>query len=157
MSDLYFDGLFHGLGVEVRLKSDEDFLKVKETLTRIGVSNQRKRILYQSCHILHKKGRYSIIHFKELYALDALMDKDNKRNFFNDVSDEDVSRRNKIVNILSEWGLVEIVDSDKIKEVSDMSNIKVVKHSDLENWTLLPKYIIGKFKSKETPQQTQQQ
>lgn len=150
MSSTVLDDPFCGFGVEVRLKSEDDFLKIKETLTRIGVCNRKKKILYQSCHILHKRGRYSIIHFKELYALDAVLDKGNRRNFFNDVSQEDIARRNKIVKILAEWNLLEEVDPAKSDDpLSNMDNIKVLRFNEVPDWELVPKYVIGKYKNKQ--------
>lgn len=125
--------------VEVRLKSPEDFLKVRETLTRIGVASRKDQVLYQSCHILHKQKRYFIVHFKELFALDG-----KPTNF----TDDDMMRRNTIVNLLAEWGLVELVDpattSDK---VAPISQIKVLSHKEKGDWTLEAKYSIGKKRS----------
>lgn len=149
MSSTVLDDPFCGFGVEVTLKTEDDFLKIKETLTRIGVCNRKKKILYQSCHILHKRGRYAIIHFKELYALDAALDKSDRKNFFNDVSQEDIARRNKIVKILSEWDLLSEVDPGKSDEpMCNMDNIKVLRFNEVPDWNLKPKYIIGKYKSK---------
>lgn len=125
--------------VEVRLKSPEDFLKVRETLTRIGVASRKDQVLYQSCHILHKQKRYFIVHFKELFALDG-----KPTNF----TDDDMMRRNTIVNLLAEWGLIELVDpiatSDK---VAPISQIKVLSHKEKGDWTLEAKYSIGKKRS----------
>lgn len=100
------EDIFKGVGVEIELPSDDSFLKIKETLTRIGISSRKEKRLYQSCHILHKKGRYAILHFKELFILDG------KQNTF---TDEDLSRRNTIVNLLEEWELLKIIDSEKTK------------------------------------------
>ena len=105
--------------IEVNLKEPDDFLKVRETLTRIGVASRKERKLYQSCHILHKKGQYYIVHFKELFALDG-----KKAN----LSDNDVQRRNRIIKLLSDWGLVEIVQETEIKEVAPLSQIKVIAY-----------------------------
>jgi hypothetical protein len=128
--------IFQGVGVEVNLPSPEHFLKIKETLTRIGIASKKEKKLYQSCHILHKQGRYSILHFKELFILDG---KDN--NF----SEEDRARRNTIVNLLEEWGLVINVDSSKTEDpVAPLSNIKILSHKEKTNWELTSKYQIGK-------------
>jgi len=122
--------------VEVTIKEDEDFLKIKETLTRIGVASRKDNKLYQSCHILHKQGKYYIVHFKELFALDG---KDT--NF----SEEDKFRRNKIASLLKEWGLVDIVREDKISlEQAQMNHIKIISHKDKNNWELIAKYNIGR-------------
>ena len=124
--------------VEVTLKSDEDFLKVKETLTRIGVSSRKENKLYQSCHILHKRGKYYIVHFKELFGLDGLP---------SDMSENDTARRNTIVNLLEEWELVEIVNKEKSKDpVASIGQIKIISHKNRDEWELIPKYHIGKKK-----------
>lgn len=121
--------------VEVSLPQTDDFLKVKETLTRIGVASRKERKLYQSCHILHKKGKYYIVHFKELFILDG------KQSSF---SDEDKARRNTVVNLLAEWGLIKIVDESKIQDpVAPLSQIKILPHKEKKDWELLPKYNIG--------------
>lgn len=133
------EDIFSGHGVEINLKNKEDFLKVKETLTRIGVSSKKDRKLYQSCHILHKQGRYSIIHFKELFSLDG-----KPTNF----DDEDLGRRNTIVALLEEWSLIEVLDQEKIKDPrAPMNRIKVITHKDKPDWTLVSKYNIGKKKT----------
>ena len=122
--------------IEVKLKNPDDFLKIRETLTRIGVASRKDKTLYQSCHILHKQGRYFIVHFKELFALDG-----KPSNF----SDNDMSRRNTIANLLAEWGLVELVNPEKTKEpVSPLSQIKVLPHKEKDEWNLAAKYNIGK-------------
>jgi hypothetical protein len=122
--------------VEVRLKNPEDFLKIKETLTRIGVASRKDQTLYQSCHILHKQRRYFIVHFKELFALDG-----KPTNF----AEEDEMRRNTIVNLLEEWGLVEIVNPDMTKDkIAPISQIKVLSHKEKSDWVLEAKYTIGK-------------
>jgi hypothetical protein len=122
--------------VEVTLSNSEDFLKVRETLTRIGVASRRDKKLYQSCHILHKQKRYFIVHFKELFALDG-----KPTNF----SAEDRSRRNTIANLLDQWSLVSLVDSDMVNlDLAPISHIKILSHKDKEDWTLEPKYNIGK-------------
>jgi hypothetical protein len=122
--------------VEVRLHKPDDFLKVKETLTRIGISSKTEKKLYQSCHILHKKGKYYIVHFKELFALDGLP---------STISEIDLARRNTIATLLDEWGLVEIVDTGKTQEVTaGLAQIKIIPHKEKGDWELIPKYHIGK-------------
>ena len=122
--------------VEVKLKEDEDFLKIRETLTRIGVASRKDKTLFQSCHILHKQGKYYITHFKELFSMDG-----KPSNF----TEDDISRRNSIANLLAEWGLVELVDPNKTKEpVSPLSQIKVLPHKEKDEWNLAAKYNIGK-------------
>ena len=123
--------------VEVNLKEPDDFLKVRETLTRIGVASRKEKKLYQSCHILHKKGQYYIVHFKELFALDG-----KKAN----LSENDVQRRNRIINLLSDWGLVEIVKASVIEDAAPLSQIKVISYKEKGEWTLESKYNIGKKK-----------
>ena len=124
--------------VEVKIAEEEDFLKIKETLTRIGVASRKEKKLYQSCHILHKQGKYYIVHFKELFALDG---KDT--NF----SDEDIFRRNKIAFLLQEWGLLKIVDPEPIKEnQAQMNHIKIINHKEKNDWELVAKYNIGRKK-----------
>ena len=122
--------------VEVNLSEPDDFLKVRETLTRIGVASRKEKKLYQSCHILHKQGKYYITHFKELFSMDG-----KPSNF----TEDDISRRNSIANLLAEWGLVELVDPDKSKDpVSPLSQIKVLPHKEKDEWNLAAKYNIGK-------------
>ena len=121
--------------LEVGLKEPDDFLKVRETLSRIGVASRKERKLYQSCHILHKQGRYFIVHFKELFALDG-----KKTN----LSENDVARRNTIANLLSDWGLVSVVG--KAEPVAPLSQIKVLSFREKAEWTLETKYNIGKKK-----------
>ena len=123
--------------VEVGLKEPDDFLKVRETLTRIGVASRKEKKLYQSCHILHKQGRYYIVHFKELFALDG-----KKAN----LSINDVKRRNSIVQLLSDWGLVSINAKEVIADVAPLSQIKVLAYKEKGDWTLESKYNIGKKK-----------
>jgi hypothetical protein len=130
------DDIFDGLGVEVKLKNKEDFLKVKETLTRIGVSSKKDKKLYQSCHILHKRGRYAIMHFKEMFLLDGLD---------SDISEDDIGRRNTIVKLLVEWGLVEVIDPDEYKEPQlSLARMKIIPYGQKKEWELIPKYHIGK-------------
>ena len=122
--------------VEVKLNYDDDFLKVRETLTRIGVASRKDRTLYQSCHILHKQGRYFIVHFKELFALDGKP---------TDFEDADIGRRNAIANLLAEWGLIELLEPEKSKDpIAPISQIKVLPFKEKDQWTLTPKYNIGK-------------
>ena len=122
--------------VEIILKESDDFLKVKETLTRIGVASRKEKTLYQSCHILHKQSKYYIVHFKELFALDG-----KPYNF----SDTDVARRNTISNLLEEWNLVKLVDPEKTKDPTlPLNQLKILSFSEKEEWTLTPKYNIGK-------------
>ena len=122
-----------GLMLEVKLNEPDDFLKVRETLSRIGVASRKERKLYQSCHILHKQGRYYIVHFKELFALDG-----KKTN----LSENDISRRNTIANLLKDWGLVEIIGNTE--SVAPLSQIKVLSFREKGEWTLETKYNIGK-------------
>ena len=130
------EDIFKGVGIEVTLPSPDSFLKVKETLTRIGISSRKEKKLYQTCHILHKQGRYSILHFKELFILDG------KKDTF---ADEDEARRNTIVNLLEEWGLVAIVNPDSSKDpIAQLNQIKIISHKEKSNWTLEAKYNIGK-------------
>ena len=129
------DDIFEGLGVEITLDTQEDFLKVKETLTRIGVSSRKENKLYQSCHILHKRGRYSIMHFKELFELDGLE---------SNISENDIGRRNTIAALLEEWGLVDIVDPIEEDELrASVKQIKILPYKDKDDWKLIPKYHIG--------------
>lgn len=124
--------------VEIRIKNDDDFLKIRETLTRIGVASRKDKTIYQSCHILHKQGRYYIVHFKELFALDG-----KPSNF----GDEDRGRRNTIANLIAEWGLVELVEPIKSSEpIAPLSQIKVLPHREKKEWNLVAKYNIGKKK-----------
>jgi hypothetical protein len=125
--------------VEVKLRSAEDFLKIRETLTRIGVASRRDKVLFQSCHILHKQGRYYIVHFKELFALDG-----KPTNF----SEEDMARRNTITNLLAEWELIDIVNIDRTKEpIAPLNQIKILAHKEKNDWKLEAKYNIGKKRS----------
>ena len=123
--------------VEVSLKEPDDFLKVRETLTRIGVASRKEKKLYQSCHILHKKGQYYIVHFKELFALDG-----KKAN----LSENDFQRRNRIIKLLSDWGLVNVVKESAIGDAAPLSQIKVIAYKEKGEWILESKYNIGKKK-----------
>ena len=124
--------------VEVNLSEPDDFLKVRETLTRIGVASRKEKKLYQSCHILHKQGKYYIVHFKELFALDG-----KSAN----LSLNDVQRRNRIIQLLSDWGLISIRRPDTIVDVAPLSQIKVLSYKDKGGWNLESKYNIGKKKT----------
>ena len=123
--------------VEVTLGEPDDFLKVRETLTRIGVASRKEKKIYQSCHILHKQGKYYIVHFKELFALDG-----KNTNF----SSNDLQRRSRITQLLSDWGLISVVDSDRIKDLAPLNQIKVLSFKDKGDWTLESKYNIGRKK-----------
>ena len=121
--------------LEVSLKEPDDFLKVRETLTRIGVASRKDKKLFQSCHILHKQGRYFIVHFKELFALDGK---------HSNLSENDIERRNTIAQLLADWGLISIVNSNIAENKAPLSQIKVISFKDKGNWTLETKYNIGK-------------
>jgi hypothetical protein len=124
--------------IEVRIAEEEDFLKIKETLTRIGVASRKEKKLYQSCHIFHKQGKYYIVHFKEMFIIDG-----KPSNF----SDEDKGRRNKIANLLQEWGLLKIVNSEMTEEpMASMSQIKIINHKEKNDWVLESKYNMGRKK-----------
>ena len=121
--------------VEIKLSAPDDFLKVRETLTRIGVASRNEKKLYQSCHILHKQGKYYIVHFKELFLLDGK---------HSDFSENDVQRRNRIVRLLSDWGLISIVDEETVADIAPLNQIKVLAYKDKGDWILEQKYNIGK-------------
>jgi hypothetical protein len=124
--------------IEVVFEEDDDFLKIKETLTRIGVSSRKENKLWQSCHILHKRGKYYIVHFKELFALDGLP---------TNLDIEDIGRRNTITNLLEEWGLLEVVEPERTEEPTvSIGKIKILPFKEKENWELCPKYHIGNKK-----------
>jgi hypothetical protein len=124
--------------VEVKIAEEEDFLKIKETLTRIGVASRKEKKLYQSCHIFHKQGKYYIVHFKEMFAIDG-----KPSNF----SDEDKGRRNKIIELLQDWGLLKVVEAPSIKDpLASMSQIKIINHKEKDEWTLEAKYNMGRKK-----------
>lgn len=120
--------------VEIQIVNEDDFLKVRETLTRIGIASPKNKKLFQSCHILHKRGKYYITHFKELFALDGKEA---------DFTDNDIQRRNTIAKLLQEWGLLKMIDSDSL-EYASMNQIKIISHKDKKDWNLVPKYNIGK-------------
>tara|TARA_B100002019_G_scaffold100259_2_gene86366 strand:- start:2313 stop:2735 length:423 start_codon:yes stop_codon:yes gene_type:complete len=126
--------------VEVTLGEPDDFLKVRETLTRIGVASRKEKKIYQSCHILHKQGKYYIVHFKELFALDG-----KKTNF----SINDIQRRNRIAQLLSDWGLISVVSPDTISDLAPLNQIKVLSFKDKDAWTLESKYNIGRKKQED--------
>lgn len=122
--------------IEVKLEEQDDFLKVKETLTRIGVSSRKEKVLYQSCHILHKQGRYFVVHFKELFALDGKP---------SNLSENDIQRRNAIANLLEEWGLLKIVNKDLIgTNIAPLHQIKIISFREKDQWQMVSKYSIGK-------------
>jgi hypothetical protein len=125
--------------LEVSLREPDDFLKIKETLTRIGVSSKRdENTLFQSCHILHKQGRYFIVHFKELFLLDGKP---------SNLTENDIERRNTITDLLSDWGLLDIIDENKIKgNFAPLKQIKIISHKEKRNWNLESKYSIGNIK-----------
>jgi hypothetical protein len=126
--------------VEVTLNEPDDFLKVRETLTRIGVASRKEKKIYQSCHILHKQGKYYIVHFKELFALDG-------KN--TNLSVNDVQRRNRIIQLLSDWGLISVVKAEAIADVAPLNQIKVLAFKEKDEWTLESKYNIGRKKTTE--------
>lgn len=124
--------------IEVTLPEPDNFLKVRETLSRIGVASRKEKILYQSAHILHKQGKYYIVHFKQLFLLDG------KKS---DFSDDDKARLNTIANLLHEWGLVDLADENKSKDpVAPLSQVKIISHKEKPEWSLVTKYTIGKSK-----------
>ena len=126
--------VFNDVGVHIKLFDDEDFMVVRETLTRMGVSPKGKNILYQSCHLVHKDGVYVVAHFKELFALDGLP---------SNVSTEDIQRRNAIVKLLEDWDLLEVVDKEKIKDQMPLTGMKIIKYGEKDNWELIPKFNPG--------------
>jgi hypothetical protein len=133
--------IFKGVGVEITLDDEDAFLKVRETLTRIGVSSRKERVLYQSCHILHKQGRYVILHFKELFSLDGKL---------STITENDLQRRNAIVNLLEEWKLLSVVPEEKTKlegNLAPIHQIKIISYREKDEWELVSKYTIGKKKT----------
>tara|TARA_R100001163_G_C4916830_1_gene98743 strand:+ start:30 stop:461 length:432 start_codon:yes stop_codon:yes gene_type:complete len=126
--------------VEITLNEPDDFLKVRETLTRIGVASRKEKKIYQSCHILHKQGRYYIVHFKELFALDGK---------HANLTQNDVQRRNRIIQLLSDWGLITIMNVSKITDIAPLNQIKVLAYKEKHEWILETKYNIGKKKKPE--------
>ena len=137
MSEDFFDIDFPGYSpLEINLKNADDFLKVRETLSRIGVASKKDKVLYQSCHILHKQGRYFITHFKELFALDGKGA---------DFTENDIQRRNTIAKLLSDWGLVVVINSESFfEDIAPLSQIKVLAFKETDEWSLVAKYNIGK-------------
>ena len=124
--------------VEVSLNEQDDFLKVRETLTRIGVSSRKEKVLYQSCHILHKQGKYYIVHFKELFALDGKP---------SNISENDIQRRNAIANLLEEWGLIKVLNKHiLVDNIAPLHQIKIISFKEKDQWELIAKYNIGKKK-----------
>jgi len=136
MSDLS-DKTFKNIGIHINLLDEEDFMVIRETLSRIGVSPKGKNVLYQSCHLIHKDDIYIVAHFKELFALDDLP---------SNVSEEDLQRRNAIVKLLEEWELLEIIDKDKVKDSMPINGLKVIKHTEKQNWELVPKFNTGSLR-----------
>ena len=126
--------------IEITLNEPDDFLKVRETLTRIGVASRKEKKIYQSCHILHKQGRYYIVHFKELFALDGK---------HANLTQNDVQRRNRIIQLLSDWGLITIMNVSKITDIAPLNHIKVLAYKEKHEWILETKYNIGKKKKTE--------
>ena len=132
------DDIFRGYGIEITLKIPQDFLKVKETLTRIGIASKKEQTLYQSCHILHKKGRYAILHFKELFALDGKL---------TDISENDIGRRNMITKLLQDWNLIGVVQLELLENPTvPLTQIKILPYKEKANWVLMSKYSIGNQK-----------
>lgn len=132
--------IFKGVGVEITLDDEDAFLKVRETLTRIGVSSRKEKVLYQSCHILHKQGRYVILHFKELFSLDGKP---------STITENDLQRRNAITNLLEDWGLLKILEEEKEKiknNLAPLHQIKILPFKEKSEWNLVSKYTIGKKK-----------
>ena len=126
--------------IEVTLNEPDDFLKVRETLTRIGVASRKEKKIYQSCHILHKQGRYFIVHFKDLFALDGK---------HANLTVNDVQRRNRIIQLLCDWGLITVLNADKITDIAPLNQIKVLAYKEKNDWILETKYNIGKKKKPE--------
>jgi len=136
MSDVS-DKIFNKIGIHVKLFDPEDFMVVRETLSRVGVSPKGKKVLYQSAHLIHKNEVYIIAHFKELFALDGLP---------SNVSEEDIKRRNAIVKLLEEWELLEVVDKEKIKDTMPISGLKIIKYNERDDWELIPKFNPGSLR-----------
>ena len=125
--------------IEVTLNEPDDFLKVRETLTRIGVASRKEKKIYQSCHILHKQGKYYLVHFKELFALDGK---------HANISLNDIQRRNRIIQLIADWGLISVVNPDKIVDIAPLNQIKVLSYRDKDDWILETKYNIGSKKKR---------
>jgi hypothetical protein len=126
--------VFNDVGVHIKLFDDEDFMVVRETLSRIGVSPKGKKVLYQSCHLIHKNDVYIIAHFKELFSLDGLP---------SNLSEDDLKRRNTIIQLLKDWELVEVVDEEKIKDKMPINGVKIIKYTEKDDWDLIPKFNPG--------------
>lgn len=126
--------IFRGNGVEVTLSDADAFLKIRETLTRIGIPSKKSNTLYQSCHILHKRGRYAIIHFKEMFIMDGK---------YSSLDDDDLDRRNTICKLLQDWGLLKVIDENLIIQRAPMSQIKIIPYKEKEDWDLVSKYSVG--------------
>jgi len=131
------DRIFNKVGIHIKLLDEEDFMVVRETLSRIGVSPKGKKVLYQSCHLIHKNGVYILAHFKELFALDGLP---------SNVSEEDIKRRNAIAQLLEDWELLEIIDKDKIKDRLPINALKIIRYSEKDDWELIPKFNPGSLR-----------
>jgi len=131
------DRIFNNVGIHIKLLDEEDFMVVRETLSRIGVSPKGKKVLYQSCHLIHKNGVYVLAHFKELFALDGLP---------SNVSEEDIKRRNAIAQLLEDWELLEIIDKDKIKDRLPINALKIIRYSEKDDWELIPKFNPGSLR-----------
>lgn len=131
------DKIFNKVGVHVKLFDEEDFMVVRETLSRMGVSPKGKKVLYQSCHLIHKNGVYIVAHFKELFALDGLPA---------NTSEEDIKRRNAIVKLLEDWELLEIVDKEKVKDSMPVNGIKIIRYGEKDDWELIPKFNPGSLR-----------
>jgi hypothetical protein len=131
------DRIFNNVGVHIKLFDEEDFMVVRETLSRIGVSPKGKKVLYQSCHLIHKNGGYIVAHFKELFALDGLP---------SNVSEEDIKRRNAIIQLLEEWELLEIIDKEKTADKMPINGLKIIKYGERDDWELIPKFNPGSLR-----------
>jgi len=131
------DRIFNNIGVHIKLFDEEDFMVVRETLSRIGVSPKGKKVLYQSCHLIHKNGVYIVAHFKELFALDGLP---------SNVSEEDIKRRNAIIQLLEEWELLEIIDKEKTSDKMTINGLKIIKYGERDDWELIPKFNPGSLR-----------
>lgn len=129
--------IFNNVGVHIKLFDEEDFMVVRETLSRIGVSPKGKNVLYQSCHLIHKNGVYIVAHFKELFALDGLP---------SNISEEDIKRRNAIIQLLEEWELLEIIDKEKTADKMPINGLKIIKYGERDNWELIPKFNPGSLR-----------
>jgi hypothetical protein len=131
------DRIFNKVGIHIKLYDPEDFMVIKETLSRIGVSPKGKKVLYQSCHLIHKNDIYIVAHFKELFSLDGLP---------SNTSEEDIKRRNTIVKLLEDWDLLEVIDKEKIKNNLPINALKIIKYEEKDNWDLIPKFNPGSLR-----------